>query len=238
MEHFRKFFVSRGIQLGTLGVLASFSSSPLLASMPQDPIPSPKQATLFSPVLSLPDITYDPEQGTEFDIERKILGLGVSFPLGSNAYGDFGLGLITETEAENRDEEGSGYQLLFGAKGMVHRSGNIGVNVNGSFSLLSESIKDGNVKDELEITELRLGSTVNAFVSSKIIPYAGLELTLLSDGTWKTKTPVSTSKFDFERDDILGLRLGAKFLLGQAALKAEALLLGERTLTFGIDLAL
>ena len=219
--------------------LLSFINAPqVFASMPQDPIPFGRNSTVLSPTLSLSDITYDPEQGNEFDIERKILGLGLSFPLGSNASGDFALGVITETEVENINEDGSGYQILFGGKGMIHRSGSMAINVHGSFSLLSETIKDGSFKVELETTELRLGSTISAILSSKIVPYAGLELNLLSDGKQKRKTSFGTSDFDYERDDMLGLRLGTKILVGQAGFKAEALLMGERTITLGVDIAL
>jgi hypothetical protein len=213
-------------------------SPELMASMPQDPLPSMGKATSLSPVLCLSDVGYDPENGSEFDIERRILGLGVGFSLGSQADGEFGLGVITKTEVENINEDGDGYQLLFGAKGMVHRSGKMAVNVNGSFSWLAETIKNGNTKVDIETTELRFGSTVNALVSPKFMPYAGLDLALMSDGTLKFKNPGVSSKLDFERDDMLGLRIGTKFLLGQVALKAEALLMGERTITVGADLYL
>jgi hypothetical protein len=212
--------------------------STVFALMPQDPLGTPKANTVVSPTLTLSSIPYEPKRGSDFEIDRKILGVGVTLPLGAEVDADLGFGLILDSEVENINEDGDGYQLLFGVKSMVHRAGSMGIHVNGAFLLSSEKIEDGNVTYEYDIKELHLGTTLAMISSPKVLPYVGLDLAIMSDGESKVKTPLGTGKGDFERDDMVDLRLGLKLPLGKVGFKAEALLLGETTINLGLDMTL
>lgn len=229
-----------GCLIGLLSLFLTLQTlrSQAFALMPQDSLATPKQTAVVNPTLTMSNITYEPKRGNEFDIKRKILGVGVVLPLGSNTDADLGFGLILDSEVDGIYEDGEGYQLLFGIKSMVHRAGSLGVHVNGSFGISSEKIKDGTTSYEFDLNELHLGTTLALMSSPKIQPYAGLDLTLMSDGETKVKTSAGNGKSDFERDDILDLRLGIKVPVGKVAFKAEVLLLGQSTINLGLDLPL
>lgn len=223
---------------GLLCLFLQTQQSTVFALMPQDPLATPKANTVVSPTLTLSSIPYEPKLGNDFEIDRKVLGVGVILPLGAEVDADLGFGLILDSEVENINEDGDGYQLLFGVKSLVHRAGSMGVHVNGAFLLSSEKITDGSVTYEYDIKELHLGTTLAMVSSPKVQPYVGLDLAIMSDGESKVKSPGGTGKSKFERDDLFDLRLGLKLPLGKIGFKAEALLLGETTINLGLDLML
>lgn len=179
------------------------------------------------------EIEYETDD-SDFDVERKILGLELSHGLSRQADLIAQLGFIMDTEVEQIREDGDGFLFGGGARFEFAQSGTMRVLGFGLLSYQTEEIKDGSFKLELDTYELHTGAVTAFHVSRTIVPYAGIDVILFDDGEAKSSFGGSSSEEDIERDDMFSLKLGANINLASASLRPEVTILGEQTFLFAV----
>lgn len=179
------------------------------------------------------EIEYESDD-SEFDVERKILGIELSHGVSREVDVIGQAGFIMDTEVERIDEDGDGFLFGGGARFEIAQSGSLRLLGFGLLSFQTEEIKDGSFKLELDTHELHTG-VVSAFhISRTIIPYAGLDIILFDDGEAKASNGNFSSEDDVERDDMFSLKLGANLDLASVTMRPEVTILGEQTFLFAV----
>lgn len=223
--------------LGLLFGLAALSSRPALAQMIVDPAyTNGDNNSSVAPVLQASEIEYNGHY-EDFDIDRTILGVEFSMGVAPvvDIFGD--VGLIAKTEIEDWDDDGQGFTLGAGGRGVVWSNHLLSVVVYGLYDYQRESFEGHRGgrgwKFKMETWELHGGGTCTWLATPKVHPYAGVDHVLVDDGEGRSTYDgiAGTAKTDIDREDIINLKVGSHFLLGKAILRPEATIMGERTIT-------
>lgn len=210
--------------LSVLSVAAPRAS----AQMFSDTLSVAGNRTQVAAVFSNSDIDY--EKGN--DVERKILGVEAATNISGSIDGFAQFGIIADSEIDNFDNDGKGYNFGFGGRSIVHQDADYRVSAYGAFTYQVEEFDAGKVDIDLTTYDLHVGAVVGFPASPTITPYAGLGLVPLSDGNIKVKIAgFAAAKDDFERDDMLNLKVGGLFQLTSMTVRAELVLIGETTFT-------
>ena len=112
------------------------------------------------------------------------------------------------------------FLLGAGLRGVVYKEGQVSIHPRGGFRLIMEEYGGG---VESELVELELGIVARFAVDNRLAFYGGLDLIPLSEG----EIDFGNRDTDIDRDDRLGLRLGAEFGFQRMSLNGELALVSE-----------
>jgi hypothetical protein len=152
-------------------------------------------------------VDYEDEFGNNADVDRTFLGVSGAYGVNSalDMFGSFAL--ITEAESEDFPNDGDGNAIAFGVRGVLPFQGNAKLHGYAQYLIIDEDYGNfvGN-KVRGEETSLSAGIVAAKQVDT-ITLYGEPELILTSSGSAK----IGTTKYDADRDDTLGFRVGARF---------------------------
>lgn len=170
------------------------------------------------------------------ELERKFIGIGLTKAIGRRAdiYGAVGYLFDGSLNLENMDDFGldSGYFLSAGARYMMFQSGKVSAHIFGQFDYTLEEKFSGNWNRtdydiELDGSEFFLGGAIRFQIDDKFSTYAGISFVPFSDLTahveGRAGGRTGNSDGDAERDDDLGFKAGASYLINnQWSIRGEA----------------
>jgi hypothetical protein len=171
-------------------------------------------------VLSFSSIDYDQDRGGgNVSVDRTILGLAGALGLNRSmdAYGE--IGYVVESELEDGGDD-DGFLLGGGVKGMLHQDGRFSLFGSAGVRFVTEEYGGG---AEGEFFEVPLGLIARGQVRPDFGLYAGLDVIPYSDG----ELDFRRGSTDVDRDDPVGMRLGADYKLDRAIINAEFALISE-----------
>jgi len=181
----------------------------------------------MGPSLSLSEVDYENENGNTFTFKRKTLGFVLNAPLNSDIGALFQVGYTWKSEFDGGSDDGKGYVLGGGINGYFHKGANVSFVGYGILNYLSDEFKHRQWKTEMSTFDLHLGTLAVFSASRNFDIYCGLDLVPVSDGEMKTHT----GKISYEREDALGIKLGANIGIGKGWLRPEITLGNEKTFT-------
>lgn len=173
-------------------------------------------------VLSLSDMKYD--AGSTYgkvDINRTTFGGYGAYGLDEQVDVFATLGMIIDAEADGVDGSGSGFSIGGGGRIDLLDVGQLDVLVYGQMSIIVESY--GMV--DSTIGEISAGAIAKYAIDQQFNIYGGMDIYPFSIG--------SADEYDFERNSVLGMRIGANMDLGEFWIRGEIAFLGEQTITIG-----
>jgi hypothetical protein len=202
--------------------------------------------------LAISEVEYD-----EGDIERQVLGVYGAYGVGDwfDVYGV--LGLIIDAEPSDWGDSGDGFMLAVGARSALRQIDSWTFLAYGQLQYITEDYGSESASDvdglgdpvsvsadaEGTITELILGGVARYDLNDQLSLYGGIDLIPYSDGEADVSVNVSgggpiaglgaDDSFDFERDNMIGIRGGATYDLASFWLRAEIALLSEQTFLLG-----
>ena len=179
---------------------------------------------------------YDGNPVVDFEIERDILGLGLTTSISQKVNFIGQLGFILDSEHQNSCD-GDGFILGGGANLLLKNKQKYSLAAYGFFNYIKEEFKCPlNSKVEATVKDLHLGPVVTVKLNRDISFYGALDLAISSRGDWK----VNGSNFEqeFERDSLMTLKLGAKGNFDGLSGRLELTFIGEDNITFGIGSAI
>ena len=181
----------------------------------------------LGPALSVSEIDYKTD-GSTFTFKRKTLGFVLNAPLNADVGALFQAGYTWKSEFDGGSDDGKGYMLGGGINGFFHKGHTVSFVGYGLLNYISDTFKHGKWKTDLSTTDLHLGTLAVFNVSPKKFDfYCGLDLVPYSDGEMKT----NHGKTKYERDEVLGIKLGANIGIGEGTLRPEITLGSEKTFT-------
>lgn len=211
-----------------LALIICFVCSPAMAQVliPHQSMPGMHNADVQG-TLMLSDVEYDFDAGGDAEIERTIVGISSSYGLNQSLsmFGEFGL--IAESEIENSRDDGNGFLLGAGLKGPLMYQGRFSVTGFGGIRFIDEDYGDS---VDGQLFELHGGVVGRYALEKNLGVYAGLDIIPFSDG----EVDAPGGKSDFERDNILGLRLGIDFLIQEVQVNTEVALVSEEAFVIRI----
>jgi len=165
--------------------------------------------------FGLSSVEYE-SGGSSADLDRTYLGATFAYGLNKSldVYGS--LAYTLKTEWENSSSDGSGYMLGGGIRANI--PANMEVALHGYAQLLFIDEDYGTGPDGEE-TYLVAGVVAAKSLDKNIKLYGGLELNLLSD--------LDIGSISAERDNFLGIRLGANFAAGSLLWNVATSLIDE-----------
>lgn len=173
--------------------------------------------------VSFSEIEYDGDRGSEGDVERSIIGLGLTLPLSSivELYGEFGY--IAEADLQETRGDGDGFLVGGGLRGTLLRRDRLSLLGRGGFRFITEDYGSGL---DADIGEVDLGLTARFAANRDLGLYGGLDFIPYSDGELDT----GAGDVDFDRDKRIGLRFGADYKIQSVTLNGEFSLISEEAL--------
>ncbi|MCI0506191.1 MAG: hypothetical protein L0Z73_08775 [Gammaproteobacteria bacterium] len=156
--------------------------------------------------------------GTSGDIDRTFLGATIAYGMNKSIdiYGTANYTL--EAEVENFPDDGSGFMLGAGIRGVIPNNAGVSLHGYAQFLLIDESY-GGSPEIEGEEMSIMAGVVAATALNNDIKLYGGLELNLMSD--------MEIESVDADRDDFLGIRLGANFNAGSFLINVNISLMHE-----------
>ncbi len=178
----------------------------------------------------------DNREDSDVELERKFIGIGLTKAIDKrmDLYGAVGYLFDGSLNPENMDdfELDSGYFLSAGARYMMFQSGNVSAHIFGQFDyILEEKFSDSwngiDFDTELDGYEFLLGAAIRFQINDKFSTYAGISFVPFSDLTYDVEARAGgrtgNSDGDIERDDDLGFKAGASYLINnQWSIRGEA----------------
>lgn len=215
----KKTLMALGVSMITI-----FSFSSANAELMVNPVSKSKTgAWEGSGHFGLSSVEYE-RSGISGDIDRTFLGATFAYGMNKSIdiYGT--LSYTLEAEVENSSTDGSGYILGGGVRGQIPNDMGVALHSYAQLLLIDEDY-GGSVDGEE--TYLMLGVVAAKALDNNIKLYGGLELNLIGD--------LEFGSVDADRDDFLGLRLGANFNLGQYLLNVNTALMHETGLFISVS---
>lgn len=168
----------------------------------------------IGPAVAFSEVDYKAQGDHVFSFKRKTLGLAVNAPLNDNVGAMLQGGYSFKSEFEDGSHDGTGYAIGGGLNGVFHRSASVAFVGYGLLNYQADSfdLEYGDI--DMTTTDLHLGTLAVFPVAQKVDFYVGVDLVPYSDGsidgTYKYKDKLSVKhKVDIERDEVLGIKIGA-----------------------------
>src|SRR5262245_34447341 len=121
-----------------LAALAALWSLPALSlSLADSSSTVGEKRTRVSGVFSASEIRYEFDD-IDRDVDRKIIGAELSRGVAASVDLFGQLGMITSTEVDTLDSNGSGYVIGFGARGQVYKKERLAVLIDGLYTYQHE----------------------------------------------------------------------------------------------------
>jgi hypothetical protein len=229
--------------IGSLLVLCcvALGAAPVEAYVSEGPCVDTDNSNLkVSAFISSSETDYklkvDNQEDFDTELERKFIGISLTKAIDRkmDVYGAVGYLFDGSLTPENIDdiELDSGYFLSAGARYMVFQSGNVSAHIFGQFDYIleekfSDTINGTDVDLELDGYEFLLGGAISFKINDKFSTYAGISFLPLADMTYDEEERAggitTNSDGDIERDDELGFKAGASYLINnQWSIRGEA----------------
>jgi hypothetical protein len=185
--------------------------------------------------LGLSKVEYEYSRGDwEFAISRKTLGLGLVSSLGSGANLLLQAGYVFKSEYEDTDWEGKGWMLGGGVNFLLHKGSRVSVLGYGLLNYTQEEYEYHEKLDaDLTLTDLHLGALFMFRAGPRAVLYVGPDFVPYSEGEIKFSDKHRGE--DFEREDVLNLKIGASIAAGSVVIRPEVTLMNEQTLMLTVD---
>lgn len=172
-------------------------------------------------VLMQSEIEYDVDGGGEGEVERRLIGASFSHGVDESIdiYGE--VAYIIEAEAEASSDDGDGFLLGVGVKGLLHQDQQFSVVGRGGFRYIDE---DYGGSSDATIYEIELGAIASYALTDRSNLYGGIDIYPISEG----ELDGNFGDTDFERDDFLSVRFGSDIGLGRVSINPEIAFIGEQ----------
>ena len=177
----------------------------------------------LSPALLFSEAEYDPDGGGSQDIERKIFGLAFGYGVHPSLDVYAELGYIIESELESVRDDDDGFMLGFGVRGQLYQQNAFKLKGFAGARYVDEEYGNG---IEGSLWELYSGITGRWELSREVGLYGGFDLIPYTDGEVDSRV----GSQDFDRDDPIGIRVGADFTLNNGVrLNGEIALISDES---------
>lgn len=162
------------------------------------------------------EVEYEFDGGGSGDVERTFLGATITF--GNSATMDWfaTFSYTLEAEIEGLPDDDTGFIFGGGVRSKLKSSPDMNVHGYGQLLLIDEDYTSGVSGEE---TSIMLGVAAAKGLSPEFVGYAAFELNLYSDA--------EVEGFDFERDDLFGVRVGGNYDMGNFMLNFNLSLIHE-----------
>ena len=179
-----------------------------------------QQLTLI-PSLSFSDVDYHFDHGGTTDVERTILGIAGSYGLDKqlDLYGELGFSARSKLDS---GDDGQGLLLGGGVKGLFYERGKLSILGLAGVRYLTEDYGGGR---DGQFFEVPLALIFRGQLQPEIGIYGGVDVLPWTDG----EIDGGRGSSDLERDDVVGLRLGADYRIERIILNAEVSLISEES---------
>lgn len=226
--------------LAVVLMLAPFVAEAQMLVKPIDALG--ERATHASGIFMVSEIDYESKGNSTSDseIERKLLGVELAYGISPtfDIVGQVALIMDSEISGSSTLEDGEGFNLGGGVRGVFWRHGNLKVGGFGNLIYQTESFEGSvaSVSYEAELTmlEMHLGGGVLFDLNQTVQPYAVLDLVAYDDGDSETKVGTYSADGSFERDDMMCLKLGIEISLEDLDIRPELTILGEQTFAIAV----
>lgn len=229
--------------IGTLVILCcvAFGWRPVLAYVSEGPCVDADNNNLkVSGFINSSEVDYKLkfDDGDELDteVERKFISIGLTKRVNKkmDIYGSLGYLFDGSHKVEGLDDfdMDSGYFLSAGARYMVVQSGNFSAHIFGKIDYIleekfSRSYNAIDIDWEFDGYELSIGGAMRFQINNNFSTYAGIAFVPLADTTFDAEIrgggPTRNGGGDLERDDDLGFKVGASYLIDkQWSIRGEA----------------
>lgn len=190
----------------------------------------------LSPDLIFSSIDYDVKSSKDdFEISQLILGAEAQY--GIYPRFDVGAHFGFSPKAELDDCNGSAIKLGFGGHFEAWRQKQSRVLLSSEFSMARQNFScDRGEKIKTQIVDLSAAGLYNLKVHKLWDVFGGLRLLVMDKGTGEAE--LRPGSFVFERESPFHLVLGGSTRLLGKRIRAELLLIGETTLSFGYNFQL
>jgi hypothetical protein len=225
-----------------------FGSTPVPAYVSEGPCVDLDNSNMkVSGFISTSEVDYEFDvPNTRFgdvEVERKIIGFDVTKRIipELDVYGALGYlfdGSLKPDGGYDIDLD-SGYFLSAGIRYMIYQADNISFHLFGQLDYIlneeySDNVNGVNFDYELDDFELSVGGAVRFQIDSKFSAFAGLSFVPLSNTSYDLNATGNLGPLDWdgsvERDDKLGLRTGASYLINNRwSIRGEADFISEKT---------
>jgi len=169
------------------------------------------------------------------DVDRQMIPVYAAYGLNDMMDAYAGVAMILKSEAEDVNGDGDGLAWGGGIRGNLPFGDEFTLRGYAQFLYISEEYDDG-LKGNGWF--LDVGALAMYEASDDLNIYGGLELAPTENFELKTSGQYSGGPFDLERDDLLTIRLGAKFNMDTFFLRGEAAFAGEQSFTIGAGMPL
>lgn len=157
-------------------------------------------------------VEYEAKGGDKADVDRTFIGITGAYGISDKVdiYGSFANIIKAETEYVPDDDSGTGF--AFGVRGVLPFSGDVSLSGYAQYFSVDEDYGKDRYGDSWSAdgTELSVGVMASKQASNELSVYGGMELILTSDGDAGCDGRFC-SRFDTERNDKIGFRLGAQY---------------------------
>ena len=225
----------------------AFGWTPVLAYVSEGPcVDADNNHLKVSGFINSSEVDYklkmDNADDLNIEVERKFIGVSLTKRLNKkmDIYGSLGYLFDGSLKPDRRYDYDldSGYFLSAGARYMMVQSGNVSAHIFGQLDYILEeqfsSSSNGFDYDmEFDGYELSIGGTIRFQINNDFSTYAGISFVPLADTTFDAERtgggPTIKSDGDLERDDDLGLKVGASYLIDkQWSIRGEADFVSEK----------
>ena len=186
-------------------------------------------------ILSFAETEYEFEQAPtiDYDIDRDILALGITVPVGRSAHFLGQFGFILDSERQNNYCDGDGFMIGGGLNSSFIHKRNFTISGFAFFNYIKESFDCPlNVDVDSTVKDFHFGPIAAIKLNPSVSLYGALDLAVMSRGDWEYSGGGSN---DFERDNLMTLRLGAKGRFEGMQGRFELALVGEDSFTFSLS---
>ena len=200
---------------------------------------------------------YKTKDGKIFTLDRKSLGFSSIYDVGEGTNVFVQMGRTVRAELEDfSDYNGDGYEAGAGLSTLAYRGEKSAIYGYGRFNYQSEDMSftkgDQKLKSSLDFYEFSVGLLASLTTNPKLHPYAALEVYPINQGKIKSKVddksaaaalakltenskeaPDFSKTIEFQRSDILGMRIGAATHVQDFTLRGEMTMITETTFLVG-----
>jgi len=184
----------------------------------------------IGPSMAFSEVEYETQSDRVFTYKRKTLGLAVNNPLNNYVSVMFQGGYNFKAEFEDGSDDGHGYTLGAGLNGVFYHIPVAKFVGYGLVEYQADSFEYEYGDADLNSTDLHVGALALFPIAPKLDVYVGLDLVPFSDGSIEysmkyNDNVVRKRKVSFERDEMLGVKIGANI----GSVRPELTLGSEKT---------
>ena len=187
-------------------------------------------------------VEYDVDDLGDNEIERSAVAVNAAYGLTPMIDLCGALAYLVDVEPEGWHDSGDGLAIAGGLRACVMERDPLAVYAYGQILYLTEDFGEGWIEDggfavrvdgENTLMELTIGALCTYPLMDAVTVYAGAEVVAMSEGEVELDAGAMSADYDHERNDVLGVKLGARYDLQSYWLRAELGLINEETILLG-----